>query len=83
MYILNNGKWEPVKQMDDGGTAAIIDDTVQDLVGKNTDKKTASTIYGAKAYAKDQADTLKGTTDDDSTKLTLYGLKAYIDSKTE
>jgi hypothetical protein len=30
------------------------------VVGKSTDAKTADTVYGAKAYAKDQTDTLSG-----------------------
>ena len=80
-YALFNGQWQPLKLVDDGGTASTIDDVVQDLVGKNTDEKNDDTIWGAKVYAKDQADTLLGTDQDEATDMTLYGLKAYIDSK--
>lgn len=65
---------------------AYLDTTItniaKDLVGSIQDDKNANTIYGAKAYAKDQADTLMGTEYDTSADMTLYGLKAYIDEKT-
>lgn len=75
------GYWKPLKMVDDGNTSSVIDDTVQDLIGSVQDEKTANTINGAKAYAKDQADTLMGTAEDEATDMTLYGLKAYIDAQ--
>ena len=76
-YLLDAGKWEPLKLVDDNGTATIVDDAVQDLVGSVQDEKTANTINGAKAYAKDAADAVVGTEEDTKDDMTLYGLKAY------
>lgn len=81
LYLMENGTPKPLKVIDDGGTSSTADNVVQDLVGKNTDKKTDNTINGAKAYAKDQADTLMGTAEDEATDMTLYGLKAYVDAQ--
>lgn len=80
-YLIDAGNITALKLVDDNGTASTADDTVQDLIGKDTDKKTANTINGAKAYAKDQADTLMGTAEDEATDMTLYGLKAYVDAQ--
>lgn len=82
LYYLEGGKWNPLVLVDDQGTASDADGVVQDLIGTNNDNKNKNTIYGAKAYAKDQADTLKGSAEDDKDTMTLYGLKAYIDDKT-
>lgn len=82
LYVLNGG-WKPLKLVDDKNTQSEGDDTVQNLIGSVQDAKTANTINGAKAYAKDAADAVLGTASDTSADMTLYGLKAYIDSKTE
>lgn len=82
LYVLNGG-WKPLKLVDDKNTQSEGDDTVQNLIGSVRDAKTANTINGAKAYAKDAADAVLGTASDTSADMTLYGLKAYIDSKTE
>lgn len=82
LYVLNGG-WKPLKLVDDKNTQSETDDTVQNLIGSVQDAKTANTINGAKAYAKDAADAVLGTASDTSDEMTLYGLKAYIDSKTE
>lgn len=89
LYLIEAGTPKPLQLMDDNDTASSQDDLLAettkkvktDLVGKSNDTKTADTIKGAKAYAKDQADALKGTAEDTAADLTLYGLKAYIDSK--
>ena len=85
LYLIEAGTTKPLELMDDNGTASSQDDVLaettkkvkNDLIGKNTDKKTASTIYGAKAYAKDQADTVVGTALDEKTADTVNGAKAY------
>ena len=89
LYALFNGRWQPFKLMDDNGTISEGDDTIaettaaakEELIGSVQDAKTANTINGAKAYAKDAADAVIGTSSDTSTDLTLNGLKAYIDAQ--
>lgn len=80
LYILDNG-WKPLVLVNDNNTPSEGDDTVQDLIGSVQDEKTANTINGAKAYAKDAADAVVGTSSDTSADLTLNGLKAYIDEQ--
>lgn len=81
LYIKDSGRWLAMKQMDDQGTSQLVDDTVQNLVGSVQDTKTANTINGAKAYAKDAADAVVGTSSDTSSDMTLNGLKAYVDEQ--
>lgn len=81
LYFIEAGTPKPLKLVDDQGTASVIDDTIQNLVGSVSDAKTDNTINGAKAYAKNQADTLKGASGDESSEMTLYGLKAYVDEQ--
>ena len=71
----------PLKVVDDNGTEDAEDDVVQNLVGSVQDKKSANTINGAKAYARELKKDIVGKTSDTATDLTLNGLKAYIDKK--
>ena len=80
LYILDNG-WKPLVLVNDNNTPSEGDDTVQDLIGSIEDTKTANTINGAKAYAKDAADAVVGTASDTSADMTLNGLKAYVDEQ--
>lgn len=83
LYALYGGKWNPLKLVADQDTDKVNDDTIQNLVGSVQDKKSANTINGAKAYAKDAMSSLLGKDTDASTDFTLYGLKAYIDAQIE
>lgn len=78
LYILDGG-WKPVKVVNDNNTATLIDDTVQDLVGKSTDSSSKDTINGAKKYAEAVGAEIVGDPTDAASNMTLYGLKAYID----
>ena len=78
LYVLDGG-WKAVKIVDDNSTASLVDDTIQDLVGKNTDSASKDTIKGAKKYADKAADDVVGKDTDTKDDMTLYGLKAYID----
>lgn len=77
---LKAGKWEPMKVVNElkNDNSEVIKN---ELVGSVQDKKSANTINGAKAYAKDIKNSLIGTSSDTSADLTLKGLKAYIDEK--
>lgn len=81
LYLLDGGMWKPLKLVDDKGTEDEKDDTVQNLIGSVQDKKSANTINGAKAFAKDATQKIIGTKSDEASDLTLYGLRAYIDKK--
>ena len=76
LYLLDNGKWNPLKVVDDAGTSSLADDTIQNLIGSVQDEPTANTINGAKALA----NSIVGTSDDTAEDLTLNGLKKYIDA---
>lgn len=92
-YVIDGGNERPLKVVDDNGTTKEGDDTIAkttaatktELIGSIQDAKTANTINGAKAYAKDAADAaadaVVGTSSDTSADLTLNGLKAYIDEQ--
>ena len=80
LYVLENG-WKPLRLVDDKGTLDEKDDITQDLIGSVQDKRTANTINGAKAYAKDAAEAVVGKASDKSSAKTIYGLKAYIDEQ--
>lgn len=80
LYVLNGG-WKPVKAEGAEEPADNSEEIVQSLVGSVQDKKSANTINGAKAFAKDAAEALKGKKGDSSSDLTLNGLKKYIDEK--
>lgn len=51
------------------------------IVGSAQDAKSKNTIYGAKAYAKEQAASVLGEAGDTASDMTLYGLKKYIDTE--
>jgi hypothetical protein len=80
-YIINSGTVKPLKVVDDKNTEDTKDDEVINLVGSVKDSKSANTINGAKAYAKEIKNNLIGKASDTPSDLTLYGLKNYIDSK--
>lgn len=63
LYI-KNGTWKPLKLVEDQNTEDTSDDIIQDLIGSVKDKKSANTINGAKAYAKDAANTIKKYVDE-------------------
>lgn len=59
LYALFNGKWNPVKVMDDNGTVQPGDDTVAKydeygaaaaVLGTDSDTSEDMTLYGLKAY---------------------------------
>lgn len=81
LYMLQAGTMTPLKVVDDNGTEDAEDDVVQNLVGSVQDKKSANTINGAKAYARELKKDIVGKISDTSTDLTLNGLKTYIDKK--
>ena len=80
-YIINAGTVKPLKVVDDKNTEDTKDDEVVDLIGSVKDSKSANTINGAKAYAKEIKNNLIGKASDTPSDLTLHGLKNYIDSK--
>ena len=81
-YLINGGITQPLKLVDDNGTEDAKDDKVKDIIGSVRDEKTANTINGAKAYAKDLKKAIIGSPKDASSDLTLYGLKTLIEEKT-
>lgn len=82
LYILDGG-WKPLVLVNDNNTPSEGDDTIQDLIGSTDDAKTANTINGAKAYARDAANAVVGTDSDTPDDMTLKGLKAYVDAQIE
>ena len=80
-YIINAGSVKPLKVVDDKNTENTKDDEVVDLIGSVQDSKSANTINGAKAYAKEVKKDIVGKASDAPSDLTLHGLKNYIDSK--
>lgn len=72
MYALFNGKWQPLKLVDDNGTVKPGDDTTIDT--------SAFEEAGAADAVKAE---VVGTSSDASTDMTLYGLKAYVDEQIE
>ena len=75
LYALNGG-WKPVK-MEEGDdepkaeyeVAGAAEAVKTAVIGSVKDKKTANTINGAKAYAKDAADAVKSYVDEKLAKL--------------
>jgi hypothetical protein len=57
-------------------------DEAKSIIGSVQDEKTANTINGAKAYAKNVKKEITGNPGDASSELTLYGLKSLIEEKT-
>lgn len=80
-YLINSGAVTALKVVDDKNTEDAKDDEVIDLVGSVQDTKSANTINGAKAYAKEVKKDIVGKASDTPSDLTLHGLKKYIDSK--
>lgn len=87
-YLIIRSNETPLKLIDDNGTRTTKDDVVVDsnsmlssLIGSVQDEKSANTINGAKAYAKEIVDAVIGTTEDTSSDLTLNGIKAYINEQ--
>ena len=58
LTLNNSGKNVTLSQTN-SGLSASIDLSAYATIGASTDAKTASTVHGAKAYAKDYADTIK------------------------
>ena len=82
LYLLDNGAWKPLKAENIKNSEVVIDESMmQKLIGSVQDKKSANTINGAKAYAKDVRNTIVGSKSDTEKDLTLCGLKAYIDAR--
>ena len=52
LYALFDGKWNPVKLMNDNGTVAEYDEygAAAAVLGTDTDSSTDMTLYGLKAY---------------------------------
>lgn len=50
LYLLNNGKWCPLKCILSTEDTEIVEDMKKKLIGTPRDKKTAMTLYGLKAY---------------------------------
>ena len=80
-YIIESGAIKSLKLVDDKNTEDTEDDKVIDYIGSIQDSKSANTINGAKAYAKEVKKVLLGKSSDTESDLTLHGLKKYIDSK--
>ena len=57
-------------------------DVEKKLIGSVLDERTANTINGAKAYAKDMKNDITGNIGDTSADLTLYGLRTLIEERT-
>lgn len=81
IYLIENGITKSLKLVDDQNTEDTKDDEVKDLIGSVQDAKTANTINGAKAYAKDVQKEIIGSPKDDASELTLHGLKNLIEEK--
>ena len=80
MYFIEGNVVQPVNLV--GNAEEKDNDNIaKELIGSVQDKKSANTINGAKAYAKNVKETITGTKKDTASDLTLYGLKAYIDDK--
>lgn len=80
MYFIEGNVVQPVNLVGNA-EEKNNDDIAKELIGSVQDKKSANTINGAKAYAKNVKETITGTKKDTASDLTLYGLKAYIDDK--
>lgn len=82
-YLLSGSSVKPLKLVDEDNAQPAKEDKPIDLIGSVRDKKSANTINGAKAYAKDIRNEIVGSASDDSSELTLNGLKALIEEKTK
>lgn len=84
IYAKFNGKWQPLKMVDDGGTPSVADDeiaTMDSIIGTSEDTPEDNTINGAKALAQSIGNEIVGDETDTVDAMTLHGLKAYIDSR--
>lgn len=82
-YLLSGSSVKPLKIIDEDNTQEEEENKPADLIGSVRDKKSANTINGAKAYAKDIKNAIIGKPEDDSSELTLNGLKALIEERTK
>ena len=82
-YLLSGSSVKPLKIIAEDNTQEEEENKPVDLVGSVRDKKSANTINGAKAYAKDIKNAIIGKPEDDSSELTLNGLKALIEERTK
>ena len=81
LVIIDGGE-KPLVTEDNSNNVAFDADVIKnEVIGSVKDKKSANTINGAKAYAKDIKDAIVGKSSDTLADLTLKGLKAYIDKK--
>lgn len=86
IYAKFNGKWQPLKTVDDGGTPSVADDevaTMDSIIGTSEDTPEDDTINGAKALAQSIGNGIVGSDTDTANEMSLYGLKAYIDAQIE
>lgn len=60
-------------------TSASLDKAIIALLGSEKNTAEDLTIYGGRAFAKEQADSVLGTKTDAAGKLTVYGTRNYID----
>ena len=71
---LDSAAYAKTTDFDAAGAAAAV-------LGTGGDTKTATTVYGAKAYALDIKTTLEGTDADTKDSLTLKGLRKYAEDQ--
>ncbi len=82
-YLLSGSSVKPLKIIDEDNTQEEEENKPVDLIGSVRDKKSANTINGAKAYAKDIKNAIIGKPEDDPSELTLNGLNALIEERTK
>lgn len=83
VYLLSGSSVKPLKLVNGDSAQPAKEDKPIDLIGSVRDKKSANTINGAKAYAKDIKNAIIGKPEDDPSELTLNGLKALIEERTK